>query len=89
MEYPYQRHQKHKETTTTESSSNLAVKRLPSGYGIRKTILKNIFELIANVALTCVGFPTKDKKEYPLFDYEKLIYDALINGNELHTEFQK
>jgi hypothetical protein len=24
------------------------------------------------------GLPTKDKKEYPLFDYEKILYDALI-----------
>ena len=23
------------------------------------------------------GLPTKDKKEYPLFDYEKLLYDSL------------
>lgn len=26
-----------------------------------------------------VGLPTKDKKEYPLFDYEKLLYDTLMN----------
>jgi hypothetical protein len=25
------------------------------------------------------GLPTKDGKEYPLFDYEKLLYDSLIN----------
>ena len=24
------------------------------------------------------GLPTKDKKEYPLFDYEKILYDNLF-----------
>ena len=27
------------------------------------------------------GLPTKDKKEYPLFDYEKILYDSLISVN--------
>jgi hypothetical protein len=26
-----------------------------------------------------VGLPTKDKKEYPLFDYEKILYDSLMS----------
>jgi hypothetical protein len=26
-----------------------------------------------------VGLPVKDNKEYPLFDYEKLLYDSLLN----------
>jgi hypothetical protein len=26
-----------------------------------------------------VGLPTKDKKEYPLFDYEKILYDILMS----------
>ena len=25
------------------------------------------------------GLPTKDKKEYPLFDYEKILYDSLLS----------
>jgi hypothetical protein len=25
------------------------------------------------------GFPTKDKKEYPLFDYEKILYESLMS----------
>jgi hypothetical protein len=25
------------------------------------------------------GLPTKDKKEYPIFDYEKILYDALMD----------
>ena len=26
-----------------------------------------------------VGLPTKDKREYPLFDYEKILYDSLMS----------
>ena len=26
------------------------------------------------------GLPTKDRKEYPLFDYEKLLYDSLLTN---------
>ena len=26
------------------------------------------------------GLPTKDKKEYPMFDYEKLLYDSLLTN---------
>jgi hypothetical protein len=28
-----------------------------------------------------VGLPTKDHKEYPLFDYEKLLYDSLLTND--------
>ncbi|MGA8565319.1 MAG: hypothetical protein WB587_11265 [Nitrososphaeraceae archaeon] len=27
----------------------------------------------------CVGLPIKDKREYPLFDYEKILYDSLMS----------
>src|SRR6476659_8426458 len=27
-----------------------------------------------------VGLPTKDGKEYPLFDYEKILYDSLLTN---------
>ena len=26
------------------------------------------------------GLPTKDKKEYPLFDYERILYDTLLTN---------
>jgi hypothetical protein len=26
-----------------------------------------------------VGLPTKNNKEYPLFDYEKILYDSLMS----------
>ena len=29
------------------------------------------------------GLPTKDKKEYPLFDYEKILNDSLLTTEEL------
>ena len=28
------------------------------------------------------GLPTKDKKEYPLFDYEKILYDSLMSVDD-------
>ena len=50
-----------------------------SGYGIRK----NIRQLAKETNGQCcwnhiVGLPQKDKKEYPLFDYEKILYDTLL-----------
>lgn len=30
-----------------------------------------------------VGLPTKNDKEYPLFDYEKLIFDAIENNQNI------
>ena len=27
-----------------------------------------------------VGLPTKDKREFPLFDYEQLLYDSLLTN---------
>ena len=27
-----------------------------------------------------VGLPTKDKREFPLFDYEKILYDSLLTN---------
>jgi hypothetical protein len=29
-----------------------------------------------------VGLPVKDKTEHPIYDYEKILYDALINSNK-------
>ena len=37
--------------------------------------------LTANAAFNhVVGLPTKDKQEYPLFDYEQLLYDSLLTS---------
>ena len=32
-----------------------------------------------------VGLPTKDKKEYPLFDYERLLYDSLLSAEMIYA----
>lgn len=43
-------------------------------------------EYIKSNGLCCfnhvVGLPTKDKKELPLFDYEKLLYDTLLSKGD-------
>jgi late competence protein required for DNA uptake (superfamily II DNA/RNA helicase) len=33
-----------------------------------------------------VGLPQKDKREYPMFDYEKLLYDELMESSEESTQ---
>jgi hypothetical protein len=38
-----------------------------------------------------IGLPTKDKEEKPMFDYEKLLYDALLipdSYNSLNHNFK-
>jgi hypothetical protein len=38
-----------------------------------------------------VGLPVKDKTEYPMFDYEQILYDALLNpdsNNPLKQDFK-
>ena len=79
---PYQLHQKlrqHKQQGIT-SSSNLSVLRgLPFWLWDQQ---QHIEEYIRTNGQCCFnhvfGLPTKDKKEFPLFDYEKLLYDSLI-----------
>ncbi|MDQ5868957.1 MAG: hypothetical protein M3530_04425 [Thermoproteota archaeon] len=35
-----------------------------------------------------VGLPIKDKKEYPMFDYEQILYDALLNCSDFPNNFK-
>ena len=47
-----------------------------SGYGIKKNIRQQAQELTGNCCFNhVVGLPSKDKREYPMFDYEKILYD--------------
>ena len=47
-----------------------------------KTSIGNKRQLTVNAPFNHVlGLPTKDKKEYPLFDYEKILFDSLISVN--------
>ena len=43
---------------------------------------KNTLGLTASAALiTSLAFQIKDNKEYPLFDYEKILYDTLMSDD--------
>jgi hypothetical protein len=35
-----------------------------------------------------IGLPTKEGVEKPIFDYEKILYDALLNNDALHLDLQ-
>jgi hypothetical protein len=81
---PYQLHQKLRASQQqTNSSSNIKQleglpfwiwdkeqHRQPAAATNRKCCFQHV-----------VGLPTKDKKEYPLFDYEKILYDSLMSDD--------
>jgi hypothetical protein len=51
-----------------------------SGYGIRKSILQKHEHSTGNCCFNHIaGLPQKDKREYPLFDYERILYDSLMS----------
>ena len=56
----------------------------PSGYGIKKSIFKRLWRVIRIVACnTLSGLPRKNNKDFPFFDYEKLIFDAIENNQNI------
>jgi hypothetical protein len=77
---PYQLHQKLKQSQQqTRSSSEISVLR-----GLEFWIWdkeEHRQQALATNGNCCfnhvVGLPQKDKREYPMFDYEKLLYDSL------------
>ena len=84
MAIPYQRHQKRRHrlgTLTTTSLSSLQI-LLGKPFWIwnREEHLRLGEETNEQCCFNhIVGLPQKDGKEYPLFDYEKLLYDGLIS----------
>jgi hypothetical protein len=79
---PYQLHQKLRQAQQqTSSSSNLSVlKGLPFWIWSKEDHRQ---QAAATNSQCCfnhvVGLPTKDKREFPLFDYENILYDSLIS----------
>src|SRR6476620_5017516 len=79
---PYQLHQKLRQRLQIEtSSSSLSVLRgLPFWLWDQQ---QHTGEHIRTNGKCCFnhvcGLPTKDHREYPLFDYEKLLYDSLFS----------
>ena len=86
MAVPYQRHQKQKQRQQDQqqrSSFSLSVLRgLPFWVWNQQ---QHTEEHIRTNGKCCfnhvVGLPTKDHKEFPLFDYEKLLYDTLMSSS--------
>jgi hypothetical protein len=84
---PYQRHQKQKQLTEkqqqgTSSSSLQVLKGLPFWIWDKQEHLRLAQKTNEHCCWNhVVGLPQKDSVEYPIFDYEKLLYDALMSVN--------
>lgn len=82
---PYQRHQRQKNeiSTRTLSSSLLLLKDKPFWLWDKQ---EHRQEFIKTEGQCCfnhiIGLPVKDKKEHPLYDYEKLLFDNLFTSQE-------
>jgi hypothetical protein len=80
---PYQFHQKLRQqqgTVTTSSSSLHILQGKPFWIWDKQEHLRLAQETNEGCCFNhIVGLPSKDNKEYPLFDYEKSLYDALMS----------
>jgi hypothetical protein len=80
---PYQLHQKLRQAQqkgTTSSSSLSVLQGLPFWIWDKEIHRQRAAAINGNCCFNHVcGLPTKDKKEYPLFDYEKILYDSLMS----------
>ena len=79
---PYQVHQKLRAAQQQQkSSSDLSIlKGLPFWIWDKEIHRQQAAATKGNCCFNhVVGLPTKDKKECPLFDYEKLLYDSLMS----------
>ena len=90
---PYQLHQKLRQAQQqTRSSSSLSILKGKVFWHWDKE--RHTQEYIRTNGQCCfnhvVGLPQKDKKEYPLFDYEKIIYDELMSSTRANkiTDFK-
>jgi hypothetical protein len=79
MVLPYQQHQKLRQSIQ-KSQSNLSVLRgVPFWIWDRDTHLKTAVETNQNCCFNHIcKCPTKSNREFPLFDYQKLIIDTLL-----------
>jgi hypothetical protein len=82
---PYQLHQKLRAAQQQQSSSSSlsVLKGLPFWIWDKEEHRQRAAATNGNCCFNhVVGLPTKDKKEYPLFDYEKILYDSLMSNDE-------
>jgi hypothetical protein len=79
MVVPYQRHQKRRQ----QQASSFDISQLlnkPFWIWDKEEHRQRALSSSGNCCFNhIVGLPEKDKKEYPLFDYEKLLYDSLMS----------
>jgi hypothetical protein len=79
---PYQLHQKLRQAQQqANSSSNISIlKGLRFWIWDKEEHLRQAHITNGNCCFNhVVGLPQKDKKEFPLFDYEKILYDSLMS----------
>ena len=84
MTLPYQLHNKQRQQQQkhTLSSSLSVLKGLPFWIWDKEEHRQQATAINGHCCFNhVVGLPTKDKKEFPLFDYEKLLYDALLRNS--------
>jgi hypothetical protein len=78
---PYQRHQKRRQSQQKLSSNIKQLEGLPFWIWDKEEHRQQAQASNGNCCFNhVVGLPQKDRKEYPLFDYEKILYDALMQG---------
>lgn len=86
MVLPYQQHQKLRQfQQRSQSSSALDIlKDKPFWIWDKQEHFKQAVETNQNCCMQhIVGLPRKNNKEFPLFDYQKLIFDAIENNQNI------
>src|SRR6476659_786795 len=91
MTFPYQLHHKAKQQQQTQNqkeslsfnSFDFKILQKPFWIWNRQQHLELAKESIGQCCWNhIVGLPVKGKKEYPLFDYEKILYDSLTSFDD-------
>ncbi len=86
MVIPYQRHQKLNKQQTTSSSNLFELEDKPFWIWNKQDHREQAQATNGNCCFNhIVGLPQKDKKEFPIFDYEKILYDSLLTINMYHS----
>jgi hypothetical protein len=80
MVVPYQRHQKRKQLQAISSFDISQLLGKPFWLWDKREHLTMARDTNEHCCFNhIVGIPQKDKREYPLFDYEKILYESLMS----------
>jgi hypothetical protein len=89
MVVPYQRHQKAKQQYQRSSSNLSILEGKVFWYWDKQQHTDEYIRTNGNCCFNhVVGLPQKDKREYPMLDYEKTLYDLLLTINTYHSDFK-